>query len=30
MSELRDSAITVLALTGLFWLNILGAAALVS
>lgn len=30
MSDLRDSALTVLALTALFWLNTLGASALVS
>lgn len=30
MSDLRDSALTVLALAALFWLNTLGAHALIS
>lgn len=30
MSELRDSVIVVLAFSALFWLNTLGAHALVS
>lgn len=30
MSELRDSAIAVLAFSCLFWLNTLGATALIS
>ena len=30
MSELRDASVTVLALTALFWLNTLGASALIS
>jgi hypothetical protein len=28
MSDLRDTSVTVLALTALFWLNTLGAHAL--
>lgn len=30
MSDLRDSALTVLAFSALFWLNSLGASALVT